>query len=87
MGFKSGSNNTVISGNGAASFLSGSNNTIIGNVGSLGFGSGNTYIGTGGPNVLESNTLRIGNYAGEIMKNNDNLTFNFFSGTYKMKKN
>lgn len=25
-------------------------------------------------------------YAGEIMKNNDNLTFNFFSGTYKMKK-
>ena len=61
LGFKSGSNNTVISGQGGANFISGSNNTILGNVGNLGFGNNNTYLGSIGSNpTLENDTLRIG---------------------------
>ena len=67
LGFSSGSNNTVMSGNGSANFRSGSNNTIIGVVGNLELGNNNTYIGTGGSNVFEDNTIRIGRSGYELL--------------------
>ena len=67
MGFTSGSFNTVISGNGGANFRSGSNNTILGNIGSLEYGNYNTYIGSGGPTSIESNTLRISAGGSDIL--------------------
>jgi hypothetical protein len=67
LGFSSGSNNTVVSGNGSANFRSGSQNTIIGNVGNLELGNNNTYIGTGGSNVFEDDTIRIGRTGYELL--------------------
>jgi hypothetical protein len=72
LAFNSGSQNTILAGNGGQ-FRSGSGNCIIGNVGNLEFGNFNTYMGSGGPNAIESNTFRVAAGGSDILVKSGSL--------------